>query len=73
MCEAAATADARDGVGVCFGCFVEKLADFACGEAGGSGGGEGTHGGAKIGDFGKDGLDDVDAAFVEGAHGYGLP
>ena len=73
MCEAAATTNARDGIRVRFGGFVEKVAEFGLGEVGGRGGGEGTHGGAKIGDFREDCLDDVDAAFVEGAHGYGFP
>ena len=70
--KAAATTDARDGVCVRFGGFVEEVTEIVGGGGGGRGG-EGAHGGAEIGDFGEDGLDDVDAAFVEGSHGYGLP
>ena len=72
--KSAATADA--GGCACVGpcSFVEKLAEFGGGRAGGGGGGEGgAHGGAEFADFGEDGLDDVDAAFVEGAHSYGFP
>lgn len=62
MREPTATADARRGVGVSSGGFVEELATLGARRAGIS------HRGAEIGHGRKDALDDVDAAFVEGTH-----